>query len=60
LRAIVNKQREAGAARQRLDAERPCPREQVKHARPVERVIIGMDQNIEERLAQPIGGGTDR
>jgi len=51
LRAVVNKQGEAGAARQRLNAERAGPCEQVKHARAGDQVIIGMDQNIEERLA---------
>src|ERR1700720_2736911 len=54
--AVIDKQCEGSAARQRLDAERASPREQVEHASAGDRVVVGMQQNIEQRLAQPIGG----
>src|SRR5258708_38787580 len=56
LGAIVDEQREFGAARHRLDAERAGAGEQVEHARIFDRIVIGVDEDIEDRLAQAIGG----
>ena len=53
--AIIDKQCEGRAARQRFDAERASPREQVEHASAGDRVVVGMHQNIEQQLAKPIG-----
>ena len=60
LGVVIDKQCESCAPRQRLDAECAGAGEQVKDAGAGERVIVGVHQNVEQRLAQPIGGGTDR
>jgi hypothetical protein len=53
-RAIVDEQRETCAARHRFDPECTGSGEQVEHARAVNRVIVGVDQDIEHGLTQPI------
>ena len=57
--AVIDEQRERCPARDRLDAERAGARKQVEHARARDRIVIGMDQNIEQRLTQAVRGGTD-
>ena len=59
LRAIVDEQRERSPARSGLDAERAGAGEQVEHARAFDRIVIGVDENIEHRLAQAVRGGAD-
>ena len=59
LGAVVDEQRERRAARNRLDAERAGAGEQVEHARALDRIVIGMDQDVEQRLAQPVRGRPD-
>lgn len=54
LGAIVDEQRERRAARDRLNAKRAGPREKVKHAGACKWIVIGMEQNVEQRLAQTI------
>ena len=58
-RAVVDEQREFRAARDRLDAERAGAGKQIEHARIRDRIVIGVDQDVEQRLAQPVRGGTD-
>src|SRR5262252_4226813 len=53
--AVIDKQCEGRATRQRFDAKRASPREQIEHACAGDRVVIGMHQNIEQRLAKPVG-----
>ena len=60
LGAVVDEQREGGAARERLEPERAGAGEQVEHARAGDRIAIGMDEDVEQRLAQPVGGRPDR
>ena len=59
LRAIVDEQRERCAARDRLDAERAGAGEQVEHARAFDRIVIGVDEDIEHatRASGPRSGG---
>src|SRR5690242_15449495 len=57
--AVLDKQSEMRTAGQRLDAERARPGKQVKHPGAGDRVGISMHQNIEQRFAQPVGGGPD-
>ena len=59
LRAIIDEQREFRAARDRFNAERAGAGKQIEHAGIRDRIVIGMDQDIEQRLAQPVRGGTD-
>src|SRR6266568_1295814 len=59
-RAIVDEQREACAARERLEPERAGAGEEVEHARVRHRVAMSMDQDVEQALAQPVGGRADR
>src|SRR5262249_42468229 len=58
-RAVIDEQRKRRAARYRLETERPGAGEEIEHARTDERVVIGMHQDIEQRLAQTVGGGPD-
>ena len=60
LGAVVDEQREGRAARDRLQPERAGAGKQVEHARARDRIAIGMDQDIEQRLAQAVGGRPDR
>src|SRR6056297_1193828 len=46
-----------GPARQRLEAERAGPGEEIEHARPRDGIAIAARQHVEERLAHPVGGG---
>ena len=57
--AIVDEQRKAGAARHGLDAERPGAGEQVEHARAFDRVVVGVDQDVEHGFAQAVRRRTD-
>jgi hypothetical protein len=59
-RGIVDEQRERRAARECLDAERAGAREEIEHTRAADRIAIGMNENVEQRLAQPVCGRTDR
>ena len=59
LGAVVDEQREGRAARERLEPERAGAGEQVEHARAGDRIAIGVDQDVEQRLAQPVGGRPD-
>jgi hypothetical protein len=58
--AIIDEQGEGCAARQRFDAKGARPGEEVDDASAGDRVAIGVRQNIEQRLAKPVGCGTDR
>ena len=50
-RAVVHKQAEGSAVRKRLDAKRACPREQVGHARALQRhAEIVVMEDVEDRL----------
>ena len=60
LGALVDEQDESGAARGRLDAERAGAGEKIEHARAGDRIAVGMEENIEQRFAQPVGGRPDR
>src|SRR5262249_51189111 len=60
LGAVVDEQRKIGAARKRLEPERAGAGEEIEHARAAHRIAIGMDEDIEQRLAQPVSGGPDR
>ena len=59
LRAVIDEQRESRAARQRLDAERAGAGKQIEHARAGDRIAVGVHQDVEQRLAQPVGGRAD-
>src|ERR1700722_16847189 len=59
LGAVIDEQREFSTARDRLDAERAGAGEQVEHARVLNRIVIGVDEDIEQRLAQPVRGRAD-
>ena len=53
-RAIVDEQHEGSPARQRLQSHRAGSGEQVEHPRPAHRIAVGMLEDIEQRLAQPV------
>src|SRR5262249_24386169 len=55
--AFVDKQRVSRAARYCFDAQRAGAREQVEDARAVDRIAVGMREDVEQGLAQAIGGG---
>ena len=58
--AVVDEQRERSAARERLDAERAGAGKQIEHACAGNRVSVGVGENVEQRLAQAVGGRPDR
>ena len=58
-RAIVDEQHERRAVRGRLDPERAGTGEQIEHARAGDRIAIGVQENVEQRFAQAIGGRAD-
>ena len=47
-------------ARRASMPERAGAGEKIEHARAGDRIAVGVDQNIEQRLAQPVGGRPDR
>jgi hypothetical protein len=57
---MIDKQRKLRAARKRLQTQRPRSGEKIEHARAGKGIAIGVDKNIEQRLAQPISRGPDR
>ena len=57
--AVIDEQRERRPPRDRLDSERAGAGEQVEHAGIPDRIVIGVNQNIEQRLAQAVRGRTD-
>ena len=60
LGAVVDEQRKGRAARQRLEPERAGAGEQVEHARAGDRIAIGVGEDVEQALAQPVGRRADR
>src|SRR5262245_29193047 len=60
LGAVVDEQRKGGAARERLEPERAGAGEEIEHARAGDRIAVGVDEDVEQRLAQPVGGRPDR
>ena len=60
LGAVVDEQRERCAARAGLEAERAGAGEEIEHARAGDGIAIGVDEDVEQRLAQPVGGRPDR
>src|SRR5262249_50657728 len=60
LRRVVDKQSETRAARDSLEPERAGAGEEIEHARARDRIAIGMRQDVEQRLAQAVGGRPDR
>ncbi len=59
LGAVVDEQRKSRAARHRLDAERAGAGKQIQHPRAFDRVVIGMNEDVEDRLAQAVRGRAD-
>ena len=59
LGAVVDEEREAGAARQRLDRERPRSGEQIDHPRALDMAGKSVLENVEDRFAQPLRGRAD-
>jgi hypothetical protein len=59
-RAIVDEQGKRSTARNRLDAKRPGAGEEVEHARALNWVVVGVNEDVEQRLAQAVRGRTDR
>ena len=59
LRAVVHEQREPRAARRCLDAERAGAGEEIEHARTLNWVVIGMNEDVEHGLAQAVRGGAN-
>src|SRR5947208_1360432 len=60
LGAIVDEQCECRPARYGFDAERAGTGEQVEHARAFDRIVVGMDQDVEYGLAQTVRRRADR
>jgi hypothetical protein len=60
LRSLVDEQSKCRAAGQRLEPERARPGKEIEHARIRDGIAVGMDENVEQRLPQPIGGRPDR
>ena len=60
LGALVDEQDESGAARGRFDAKRAGAGEKIEHTRAGDRIAVGVEQNVEERFAQAVGGRPDR
>src|SRR4249920_1051208 len=60
LHALVHKQSVSRATGYGFDAERAGAGKEVEHARASYRVGIGMGEDIEQRLTQPVGGGPHR
>ena len=59
LGAVVDKQRERGAARDGLDAERAGTGKEIEHARALDRIAVGMNEDVEHGLAQAVRGRPD-
>ena len=59
LGAVVDEEREGRAARQRLEAHGARAGEQVEDARARDRVVVGVREDVEDRLAQAVGGRAD-
>ena len=59
LDACLDEHRRRRAARDRLDAERAGAGEEVEHARALARQVVAVDEDVEERLAQPVARRTD-
>src|SRR6266576_1360029 len=57
--AVIDEERERRPSRDRLDAERAGAGEQVEHAGTLNRIVVGMNEDIEQRLAQAVRGGAD-
>ncbi len=60
LRALVDEEGVGRPPRQRLEAERSGAGEEIEDARPHRRIVVGMGQDVEDRLAQPVRGRADR
>ena len=60
LGAVIDEQHKGGTSRVRLKAERTGAGKQVEHAGALDRIAIGMRQDVEQRLAEPVGGRPDR
>ena len=59
-RAVVDEQREFGAARQRLDPQRARACEEVDDASALDDARMAVDQNIEDRFAQALRSRPNR
>src|SRR5262249_52162761 len=57
---LIDEQRKGGTARERLDAERAGAGKQIEHAGAGDGIAVGVEENVEQRLAQPVGGRPDR
>src|SRR6516225_2802366 len=60
LGAVIDEQREGRAARERLEPERAGTGKEIEHARAADGIAIGVNENVEQRLAQPVGARPDR
>src|SRR4029079_12035442 len=52
---FLDEERVGGAAREGLEAEGAGAGEKVEHARALDRVAVGVREDVEDRLAQAIG-----
>src|SRR5262249_31158586 len=59
LGGIVDQQRQGRGARGRVEAKRPGAGEKIEHACADDRVAIGVNENVEQGLAQLIRGRAD-
>ena len=60
LGAVVDEQRERRAARERFEPERAGAGKKIEHARAGDRIAVGVSEDVEQRLAQPVGGRPHR
>src|SRR5690606_29861305 len=60
LRAFLDEDAARGAARQRLETERPGAGKQVEHPAAVELLRVAVDDHVEDRLARTVGSRADR
>ncbi len=60
LGAVIDEQRKGGAARERLEPERAGAGKEIEHACAADGIAIGVNENVEQCLAQPVGGRPDR
>ena len=53
---LLDEERKGRAARQRLEAERAGAGEEVEHAGALQHIAMAVGENVEDRLAQAVGG----
>ena len=60
LGGVVDEQRKRRAARKRFNPERAGAGEKIEHARAMDRIVVGVREDIKQCFAQPVSSRPDR